>query len=126
MRILLVFIIFIAFLMNTVKCPGCQKSFDQGLSIKAHQRTCGGLHLVGQKQIKKRIDNTHKREAAKLARLEGHSLDEIAEKRQELRDETDDDSLAFPTDIPPQVPAGPSTVSTEIFRIMFLMTDNLE
>lgn len=93
--------------MNTVKCPGCSQTFDQGVAIKAHQRTCAGLRLVGQKrinkrlqnaQIKKRTDNAQKREAAKLARLEGHSLEEIAEERQELRDELDDENLPFRMD----------------------------
>lgn len=91
--------------MNTTKCPGCQKSFAQGLSIKTHQRKCAGLHLVGQKQIKKRTDNAQKREAAKLARLEGHTLDEIAEDRQELRDELDDEN---PMDIPLQEAESPT------------------
>lgn len=73
--------------MNVIKCPGCQKTFDPGRSIKIHQRNCTGLHLVGQKQIKKRIDNALKRDSAKLAKLEGHTLDDIAEERQELRND---------------------------------------
>jgi hypothetical protein len=76
--------------MNAVKCPGCQKSFDLGLSIKTHQRNCTALHLVGQKQIKKRIDNAQRRDSAKLARMEGHTLDDIAEERRELRNDLDD------------------------------------
>jgi hypothetical protein len=73
--------------MNVIKCPGCQKTFDPGRSIKIHQRNCTGLHLVGLKQIKKRIDNAQRRDSAKLAKIEGHTLDDIAEERQELRND---------------------------------------
>jgi len=75
--------------MNVIKCPGCQKTFDPGRSIKIHQRNCTGLHLVGQKQIKKRIDNAQRlgRDSAKLAKMEGHTLDEIAKERQKLRND---------------------------------------
>jgi hypothetical protein len=76
--------------MNVIKCPGCRKTFDPGLSIKIHgihQRNCTGLHLVGQKQIKKRIDNAQRRDSAKLAKIEGHTLHNLAEKRQELRND---------------------------------------
>ena len=100
--LLLVFILFTILLMNTTKCPGCQKLFGQGLSIKTHQRTCAGLHLVGQKQINKRTDNAQKRDAAKLPRLEGRTSDEIAEERQELRDELNDENHPCLVDIPPQ------------------------
>jgi hypothetical protein len=88
-RFLLIFILFVAFLMNAVKCPGCQKTFDLGLSIKTHQRYCSGLHLVGRKQIKKRTDIAQRRHSAKLARIEGHTSDDIAEERQELRNSLD-------------------------------------
>ena len=73
--------------MNVIKCPGCHKTFDPGRSIKIHQRNCTGLHLVGQKQIKKRIDNAQRRDSAKLAKIEGHTLDDIAEECQELRND---------------------------------------
>jgi hypothetical protein len=124
MRIHLVLITFAILLMNTTKCPGCQKPFDQGLSIKTHQRTCTGLHLVGQKQIKKRTDNVQKREAAKLARLEGHTLDEIAEERQELRDELDGGSPPCLMDIPPQEgeAAESSTVRNNVLEIYLRLT----
>ena len=72
--------------MNTIKCPGCQKSFDHG---KAHQRNCPGLHVVAKEQFRKRGENVQKREAAKLARLDGQTVDDVAEERQELRDELD-------------------------------------
>ena len=76
MRTLLILLILLVILMNTIKCPGCSQTFDQGVAIKAHQRTCAGLRLVGQKrnnkrlqnaQIKKQTDNTQKQDAAKLA-----------------------------------------------------------
>ena len=75
--------------MNVINCPGCQRTFDLGLSIKTHQRSCSGLHLVGRKQIKKRLDNAQRRHSAKLARIEGHTLDSIAEERRELRNSLD-------------------------------------
>ncbi len=85
--------------MNTVKCPGCTQTFKQGISIKAHQRTCNAFRLVGQKQIKKRLDNSHKQEVVKLARIEGQTIDDIADERRELRDEPDDDGPAHMDDI---------------------------
>jgi hypothetical protein len=88
--------------MNAVKCPSCSQSFDHGVSIKIHQRKCTALLLVGQKRIKKRVENAQKREASKLPRLEGHTLDEIAEERQELRDELDDENPSCQMDISPQ------------------------
>ena len=119
MRALLILLILLVILMNTVKCPGCSQTFDQGVAIKAHQRTCAGLRLIGQKrinkrlqnaQIKKQTDNAQKREAAKLARLEGHSLEEIAEERQELRDELDDENLPFRVGIPLQLEEAESSM----------------
>ena len=85
--------------MNTVKCPGCAQTFQQGISIKAHQKTCNAFRLVGQQQIKKRLDNSHKREVVKLARIEGQTMDDIAEERRELRDEPDDNGPAHMDDI---------------------------
>ena len=83
-------LILIVVLMNTVKCPGCSQTFDQGISIKMHQRKCTALHLAGQKQIKKRVENAQKREAVKLARIEGQTMDDIAEERQELQENFND------------------------------------
>jgi hypothetical protein len=48
------------------------------------------------------VENAQKREASKLPRLEGHTLDEIAEERQELRDELDDENPSCQMDISPQ------------------------
>ena len=72
--------------MNTVNCPGCSKTFGQGISIKAHQRTCSGLRLIGEQRIKKRRENAQKQMVAKHARVEGRTADKIAEDRQQLRD----------------------------------------
>ena len=111
MRALFIFLILVV-VMNTVKCPGCSQTFDQGIAIKAHQRTCAGLRLVGQKRINKRLQNAQKREAVKLARIEGQSMDDIVEERRELRAGLDDNVVHYPAEIPdPDLPAGPSTVS---------------
>jgi hypothetical protein len=100
--------------MNVVKCPGCQKTFDLGLSIKTHQRNCNGLHLVGRKQIKKRIDNVQRRHSAKLARIEGHTLDDIAEERRELRNGLD---VVIPQQ---ELEAELSTVPMHVLETYFL------
>lgn len=75
--------------MNTVKCPGCQKPFNQGKAIKVHQRTCPGLHVVAKDQFKKRGENVQKRDSAKLARLDGQTMDDVAKEHQELWDGLD-------------------------------------
>jgi hypothetical protein len=79
--------------MNTVKCPGCQKPFNHGKAIKVHQLNCAGLHLVAKEQFKKRGENIIKRETAKLARLDEQTMDNVAEERQELRDELANDDI---------------------------------
>jgi len=107
MRALFFLLILVVILMNTVKCPGCSQPFDQGVAIKAHQRTCAALRLVGQKRINKRLQNAQKREAVKLARIEGQSMDDIVEERRELRD----DFIHPVEDLSSDIPAGPSTVS---------------
>jgi hypothetical protein len=97
--------------MNTVKCPGCSQPFDQGVAIKAHQRSCTGLRLVDQKQIKRRLENAQKREAVKLTRIEGQSMDNI-ERRRELREDFNDNITHDPTVVPsPDNRSGPSAVS---------------
>jgi hypothetical protein len=112
MRALFVLLILVAVLMNTVKCPGCSQAFNQGIAIKAHQRTCAGLRLVGQKRINKRLQNAQKREAVKLARIDGQSVDDIIEERQELREDLDDNMVHYPPEVLiTDLPAGPSTVS---------------
>jgi len=111
--------------MNAVKCPGCSQSFDRGVSIKTHQRKCTALLLAGQKRIKKRAENAQKREAAKLARLEGHTLDEIAEERQELRDELDDKNPSCLMDISPQA-AESSTVRNNALEIYLRLTNFID
>jgi Plavaka transposase len=83
--------------MNTVKCPGCSQTFDQGIAIKAHQRTCVGLRLVGQKRINKRLQNVQKREAVKHARIEGKSIEDIAEERQDLREDLEINVPSYPS-----------------------------
>jgi len=91
MKALLLCIILVVFaIMNTIKCPGCQKSFNQGKAIKNHQRSCGGLHVVAKEQFRKRGENVEKREVAKLAKIDGQTLDDIAEERQDLREDLDD------------------------------------
>ena len=98
--------------MNIVKCPGCSQTFDQGISIKAHQRTCAGLRLIGQKRINKRLQNAQKHEVVKIARIEGQSMDDIVEERRVLREEPDDNIIQYPSEAPnPNLLAGPSTVS---------------
>ena len=98
--------------MNAIKCPGYSQDFDPGVAIKAHQRTCTGLRLVGQKRINKRHQNSQKREAIKLARIEGQSMDRIIEERQELREDVDDDMVHYPAMFPnPNLLTGSSTVS---------------
>lgn len=98
--------------MNTVKCPGCSQTFGQGIAIKAHQRTCTGLLLVGQKRINKRHQNAQKREAVKLARIEGQSMDDIVEERRELREDLDENMVHYPAEAPdPDLPAESITVS---------------
>jgi len=47
-------------IMNTIKCPGCQKFFNHGKAIKIHQRTCAGLHIVAKEQFRKRGKNVEK------------------------------------------------------------------
>jgi hypothetical protein len=112
MRALFTFLILVVVFMNIVKCPGCSHTFDQGIAIKAHQRTCAGLRLVGQKRINKRLQNAQKRDVVKLARIEGQSMDDIVEERQELREELDDNVVHYPAEVPnPDLPAGPPTVS---------------
>jgi hypothetical protein len=95
--------------MNTVKCPGCLQSFDQGISIKTHQRSCIALRLAGRQRIKKRVRNSQMREAVKLARIEGQSVNDIVEERQELREDLDDNSA--PPNPSPEDLARPSMVS---------------
>ena len=99
MRALFIFLILVV-VMNTVKCPGCSQTFDQGIAIKAHQRTCAGLRLVGQKRINKQLQNAQKREAVKLTRIEGQSMDDIIEERRELRAGLDDNVVHYPAEIP--------------------------
>ncbi len=114
MRALFFFLILVVVLMNIVKCPGCSQTFHQGIAIKAHQRTCAGLRLVGQKRINKRLQNAQKREAVKLARIEGQSMDDIVDERQELREDLDDNvrGVHYPAEVAgPELPARPSTVS---------------
>ena len=112
MRALFIFLILVVVLMNIIKCPGCSQHFDQGIAIKAHQRTCAGLCLVGQKRINKRLQNAQKREAVKLARIEGQSMDDIVEERRELREDLDDNIVHYRAEVPnPDLLAGPSTVS---------------
>jgi hypothetical protein len=90
MKAFLLLCAILVIIMNTVKCPGCQKQFNHGKAIKAHQRTCAGLHLVAREQFKKRGENDQKREAAKLARLDGQTMENVAEERQELRNDLED------------------------------------
>jgi hypothetical protein len=71
--------------MSAVKCPGCQQTFAKGIAIRAHERSCAALRIVGKERLKKRGDNQKKRETAKLARLEEQTMDEIIEERHELR-----------------------------------------
>jgi hypothetical protein len=99
MRALFLFSILVVILMNIVKCPGCSQNFDQGIAIKAHQRTCAGLRLVGQKRINKRLQNAQnaqKRVAVKLAKIEGQSMDDIVKERRELREDFDDNIVHYP------------------------------
>lgn len=101
--------------MNTVKCPGCLQNFNHGISIKTHQRSCTALRLAGQQQIKKRVKNAQKREAVKLARIEGQSMDDIVEERRELREDFEDTHVAQEPAAAPSPSrehlAGPSVVS---------------
>lgn len=97
--------------MNTVKCPGCLQSFDQGISIKTHQRSCIALRLAGQQRIKKRIQNAQMREAVKRARIEGRSVDDIVEESQELQEDLNDNLNIAPRNPSPEDLAGPSMVS---------------
>lgn len=115
MKALFILLILIVILMNTVKCPGCLQNFNQGISIKTHQRSCTALRLAGQQRIKKRVTNAQKREAVKLARIEGQSMDDIVEKRRELREDLQDNhtaqvAAAAPSPIQEDL-AGPSMVS---------------
>ncbi len=92
MKVFLLLCAILAFfiIMNTIKCPGCQKSFNHGKAIKVHQRTCAGLHVVAKEQFRKRGENVEKREVAKLAKIDGQTMDDIAEERQDLREDLDD------------------------------------
>ena len=109
MRALIILLTLILALMNAVKCPGCSQPFEQGVAIKAHQRSCTGLRLVGQKQIKRRLENAQKREAVKLARIEGQN---DIEGRREMREDFNDNITQESTSAPsPEPCAGPSTVS---------------
>ena len=111
MRALFIFLILVV-IMNTINCPGCSQTFEQGIAIKAHQRTCAGLCLIGQKRINKRLQNAQKCEVVKLARIEGQSMDDIVEQRWKLRAGLDDNIVHYPTEIPdPDLLAGPSMVS---------------
>ena len=94
MRALVILLILVIVLMNTVKCPGCLQKFKQGISIKTHQRSCTALRVTGQQQIKKRVKNAQKREAVKIARIEGQSMDDIVEERRELREDLEDNHIA--------------------------------
>jgi len=99
MRALFLFAILVVVLMNIVKCPGCSQTFDQGIAIKAHQRTCSGLRLVGQKRINKRLQNAQKCGAVILAKIEGQSMDDIVEERRELREDLDDNIVHHPAEV---------------------------
>jgi hypothetical protein len=109
--------------MNAIKCPGCSQSFDHGVSIKTHQRKCTALLLAGQKRIKKRVENAQKREAVKLARLEGQTMDDIAGERQEIRENFN--NVAQHLIETPSLGRSPS-VSINIFMSLSRSADNTE
>lgn len=110
--------------MNTVKCPGCSQPFEQGIAIKAHQRSCTGLRLVGQKLLKRRLENAQKREVVKLARIEGQ--DDI-EGRREMRENFNDNIAQNPIAAPSPEPwPRPSTGVSIITLSLSLRADNTE
>ena len=96
MKALVLFLV--VFLMNIVKCPGCSRSFDQGIAIKAHQRTCAGLHFIGQKRINKRHQNNKRHEEVKVARIEGQTVDNVLEECQALLENLDNNMVTEVSD----------------------------
>ena len=73
--------------MNLSKCPGCQRNFAKGGAIRVHQRACNGLRSSAF-MIYRRRDENQKREAlAKLRCHEGLTPEDLANQRQDIRDE---------------------------------------
>jgi hypothetical protein len=70
--------------MNTVQCPGCKQPFGQGKALKVHQTHCTPLHVVAKDRFRQREENIQKWKAVKMARLEGQTMEDIAEEREEL------------------------------------------
>ena len=80
--------------MSTVKCFGCQQTFAKSIAIRAHERSCAAFCVVGKEHLKKHGENQKKKKTAKLARLEGQTMDDIVEERHELRNEILDGNTA--------------------------------
>lgn len=76
--------------MNSVICPGCQKSYAKGLSFQVHKRNCRKLALATQELYKKR-ENNQKASGSKTARYENSSVDDLVFQHQNLRDQINSD-----------------------------------
>ena len=77
--------------MNAVQCPGCKQPFNPGKALKAHQKHCTTLHVVAKERFRQREENAQKRAPLKLARLEGQTMQNIAEEREKQWDDHEGD-----------------------------------
>jgi len=72
--------------MALIKCPGCDKEYENGSSLSAHQRRCSGYTLKANARLKKRQKILVQKKASKIAR-HVYSADDIPFERAELRKE---------------------------------------
>jgi hypothetical protein len=73
--------------MGLIRCPGCQKSYENRSSISAHQRTYVRLTATTKKLVKKRDKNCRQRESAKVLWQElSQGNNDVLEVRAEVRE----------------------------------------
>jgi hypothetical protein len=72
--------------MNSVICPGCQKSYAKGLSFQVHKRSCRKLAVAIQGLYKKH-ENNQGASGSKTARYDDTSVDNLVFHHQNLRDQ---------------------------------------
>jgi hypothetical protein len=73
--------------MNLSKCPGCQRNFAKGGAIRVHQRACNGLRSAAFMVYRRRNKNQKREGLAKLRCPEGLTPEDLANQRQDIRDE---------------------------------------
>lgn len=84
--------------MALIKCPGCDKEYENGSSLSAHQRRCSGLVVEVKARLKKRLKNVEEKRAAKIAR-QTYSAGNTAFERAELREEVNLFNVYEPQDL---------------------------